>query len=71
MYYLYESHTGDFYTLSRELSEDELYCYVCMDSDELLGTFRTEKQLIKLLKKANVYNDCIFPIINEWRKISS
>ena len=69
MYYLYESHTGDFYTTSYELSENELYCDGCCDYDELLGTFNTEKQLKKLLQKAKVHHDYIFPIIYEWRKI--
>lgn len=68
MYYLYESHKGEFYTSNYELSKDELYCFCCMDSDELIGKFKTEKQLIKLAKdKFN--KDYISPIIKEWRKI--
>jgi len=71
MFYLYESHTGEFYTTNYELTENELYCNSCCDSDELISIFNTENQLKKLLKKANVYQDYIFTIINEWVKIKN
>lgn len=69
MYFLYETHTGEFFTTNYEITENELYCDCCCDKDEMIGSFNTEKQLKKLLKKANVYQDYIFHIINEWRKI--
>ena len=69
MYYLYERHEGGFFTLDRELSEEELFCDYCMDSDELIATFRTGNQLRKLLKKANTYDDYIEVIVDKWRKI--
>lgn len=48
--YVYMHHTGfDFYLSSRELSEQELYCAHCEESDFLLGTYTTEDALAKKL----------------------
>jgi hypothetical protein len=48
--YVYMHHTGfDFYLSSRELSEQELYCAHCEESDFLLGTYTTEEALAKKL----------------------
>lgn len=71
MFYLYETHTGEFFTTNYEIPQNELFCDCCGDRDEMIATFNTEKQLKKQLKKANVYQDYIFSIVNEWRKIKN
>lgn len=55
IYYLYFSHAGYYYTDTRKLSEEDLYCDSCKDSDELIGAFRNKSELTKLLKADNAY----------------
>lgn len=68
MYYLYFSHTGYYYTDTRKLSEDDTYCYDCMDSDELIGEFKDKSGLTKLLKMDNAYPETISRIVYEWEQ---
>lgn len=67
MYYLYEGHTGYYYTTNYELEEHEIYCDCFWDRDELVGTFSTEQQLYNLLQNIT-YHEYILPVIEEWRK---
>lgn len=64
MYYLYFSHTGDYYTDSRKLSEEDTYCDDCMDSYELIGGFKDKSGLTKLLKMDNAYQETISCIVH-------
>lgn len=68
MYYLYFSHTGDYYTDTRKLSEEDTYCDDCMDSDELIGGFKDKSGLTKLLKMDNAYPETISRIVQEWEQ---
>lgn len=68
MYYLYFSHTGDYYTDTRKLSEEDTYCEDCMDSDELIGGFKDKSGLTKLLKMDNAYPETISRIVQEWEQ---
>lgn len=68
MYYLYFSHTGYYYTDTRKLSEEDTYCYDCMDSDELIGEFKDKSGLTKLLKMDNAYPETISRIVYEWEQ---
>ena len=68
MYYLYFSHTGYYYTDTRKLSEEDTYCYDCMDSDELIGEFKDKSGLTKLLKMDNAYQETISRIVYEWEQ---
>lgn len=48
--YVYMHHTGfDFYLSNRELSQQELYCPHCEESDILLGSYSTEEALSEKL----------------------
>lgn len=38
-YYLYESHMGGYFVTTYELSDDELFCDECFDSDWFVGSF--------------------------------
>lgn len=66
-YYLYESHLGGAYITKRKASYDETYCDACNDSDELLGEFKTETQLRKLLERDNFYPEYIDDVIKDWK----
>lgn len=68
MYYLYFSHTGDYYTDTLKLSEEDTYCDDCMDSDELIGVFKNKSGLAKLLKADNAYPETISRIVQEWEQ---
>ena len=68
IYYLYESHLGDAYITKRKMSYDETYCDTCNDSDELLGTFKTEVQLRKLLEREDFYSEVINDIVKDWKE---
>lgn len=67
IYYLYESHLGDAYIMKRKLSYDETYCDTCNDSDELLGEFKSEAQLRKLLEREDFYSEVIDDIVKDWK----
>jgi len=67
-YYLYFSHAGYYYIDIRKLSEEEIYCDVCMDSDELIGAFKNKSDLTELLKADNAYPETISQIIMEWEQ---
>lgn len=68
IYYLYESHLGYVYIPKRKSSCDELYCDTCNDSDELLGEFKSEAQLRKLLERENFYSEVIDDIVKDWKE---
>ena len=65
--YLYESHLGDYYIENHELPYDELYCSLCNDSDELIGSFKNEHELKQLLEKEGVFDECIETIVRKWK----
>lgn len=67
IYYLYESHLGYVYITKRKASCDELYCDTCNDSDELLGEFKSEAQLRKLLEREDFYSEVIDDIVKDWK----
>lgn len=71
IYYLYESHLGDAYITKRKMSYDETYCDVCRDRDELLGEFKTEKQLRKLLTYENFYQQYIDDVVKKWKEANN
>ncbi|SEF25511.1 hypothetical protein SAMN04487839_11813 [Streptococcus gallolyticus] len=68
IYYLYESHSGDAYITKRKASYDETYCDMCNDSDELLGKFKNEAQLRKLLEREDFYPEAIDYIVKDWKE---
>lgn len=67
-YYLYFSHVGDFYTDTHVLSEEDTYCAECMDSGELIGTFKTKEELIQLLILNDAYDETISYVVEEWER---
>lgn len=67
IYYLYESRLGDAYIAKRNLSYDETYCDTCNDSDDLLGEFKSEAQLRKLLEREDFYSEVIDDIVKDWK----
>lgn len=67
IYYLYESHLGDAYITKRKMSYDETHCDTCNDSDELLGEFKSEAQLRKMLERENFYPEVIDDIVKDWK----
>lgn len=66
-YYLYESHLGDAYITKRKESFEEMYCETCNDSDDLLGEFKNEAQLRKLLERDSYYPEAIDYIVKDWK----
>lgn len=51
MYYVYRDHlSGGFYTSTRNMSDSELYCDDCGNSDYLMGTADDEKELAELIE---------------------
>lgn len=70
MYYLYLSHTGNYYIIREELSEEDNFCYECMDSDELIGVFTTREELIQLLvMEDDTYDEVIDEVVDAWESI--
>lgn len=67
-YYLYLSHTGNYYIIREELSDEDNYCYECGDSDELIGEFKNKRELTKLLKAGNANSETIKHIVMEWEQ---
>lgn len=67
-YYLYFSHTGDYYTEDHELTDEELYCDGCMDSDELMSTFTNRSELIQHLVLDGAFRETIDYVVGEWEK---
>lgn len=50
MKYLYESHVGGIYTNDKRLDSDALYCEMCGDCDDYLGSFTTFQDFWDLIK---------------------
>lgn len=48
--YLYENHMGGFYTTTRELDYEELYCEECGDSDGIVCSYDTDDGIWKNLR---------------------
>lgn len=70
MKYLYDSHLGGIFFSDTELTFEECYCEQCGDSDYLIGTFETLKDLWSLIKDECSINGSggyslqyIFPIL--------
>lgn len=68
-YYLYFSHTGSYYITREELSDEDNYCYECMESDELIGEFTRREELIQLLVMDDAYDEVIGEVIDAWESI--
>ena len=50
MKYLYESHVGGIYTNDKRLDSDALYCEMCGEYDDYLGSFTTFRDFWDLIK---------------------
>lgn len=70
MYYLYFSHTGDYFITREELSDEDLYCELCSDYDEFIGEFTTREELIQLLvMEDDTYDEVIDEVVDAWESI--
>ena len=58
IWFLYKNHAGDTY-----IEKD-----VCNDSDKLLGKFKNETQLRKLLEREGFYPQAIDYIVKDWKE---
>lgn len=70
-YYLYISCMGTYYMTDHELDIEDLYCEICWDYDELVGSFRTANQLRKLLKNNDTWEPYIEDIVDTWKELRS
>lgn len=68
-YYLYFSHTGNYFITKEELSDEDLYCELCGDYDELVGDFATREALIQLLVMDDVYDEVVDEVVEAWESI--
>ncbi len=69
-YYLYFSHTGNYFIMKEELSEEELFCEMCSDYDELIGEFTSKAELIQLLLIEDItYDEVIDEVVDSWERI--
>ena len=60
---------GTYYMTDHELSVEDLYCEVCWEYDELVGTFRTANQLRKILKDNYTWEPYIEDIVYTWKEL--
>lgn len=51
MKYWYDGHLGDVYSSDEILTDKELYCGICHDTDFLIGKFETEQEALKALEE--------------------
>ena len=70
-YYLYMSCIGTYYMMDYELDIEDLYCEICWDYDELVGSFRTANQLRNLLKENDTQEPYIEDIVDTWEELRS
>lgn len=70
-YYLYMSCIGTYYMMDYELDIEDLYCEICWDYDELVGSFRTANQLRNLLKENDTWEPYIEDIVDTWEELRS
>lgn len=68
-YYLYQSCMGTYYMIDNELTTYDLYCEICWDYDDLVGTFKTADKLRKLLKDNNTWEPYIENIVDTWKEL--
>lgn len=54
-----------------ELDIEDLYCEICWDYDELVGSFRTANQLRNLLKENDTWEPYIEDIVDTWEELRS
>lgn len=54
-----------------ELDIEDLYCEICWDYDELVGSFRTSNQLRNLLKENDTWEPYIEDIVDTWEELRS
>jgi hypothetical protein len=57
MYHLYNSHHGDFYICAKKKTEKQLFCEICNDHDEYIGSFSNKGELVNILKKKRPWLD--------------
>lgn len=48
--FIYDSHIGDFYVSTKELSQKQLFCEQCGDWDSYIGEANTREEAWALLK---------------------
>lgn len=68
-YYLYQSCMGTYYMVDHELTTEDLYCGICWDYDELVGSFKTADQLRKILRENDTWEPYIEDIVNTWEEL--
>lgn len=59
MIYVYESHTGGYYTTDEPLPDEALYCEECGDSDVFLGKAETNEEAERIMRRRelDMYDD--------------
>ena len=67
--YIYKDHRGGFFTSDVELTEEELYCEACNDSDTYIGYAETKEEALKVLKDGRhitEVNDYVRDFLKKW-----